>query len=72
MVTMTALVVHVRMVMRIAHVLILSLSVQPSHNLHQVHLVVQEVAVEALVAQTQVVAAALVRHVVASVVIDKI
>ena len=70
---MTDLVVHVRMVIRIRHVAILSQNVQHSHSLHQVHLVVQEVVVVASAVHIQVVeAAALVAHAVPSVVIDSI
>ena len=70
---MIALLAHVRMVLRIRHALILSQNAQPSHSLHQVLLVVQEVVEVASAVHIQVVeAAALVAHAVPSVVIDSI
>ena len=70
---MTALLAHVRVVLRIRHALILSQNAQHSHSLHQVLLVVQEVVVVASAVHIQVVeAAALVAHAVPSVVIDSI
>ena len=70
---MTALVVHVRMVIRIRHVAILSQNVQHSHSLHQALSVVQEVVVVALAVHIQAVeAAVLVAHAVPLVVIDNI
>ena len=69
---MTALVVHVRMVIRIRHVAILSQNVQHSHSLHQAHLVVQEGVVASVAHILAVEAAVLVAHAVPSVVIDSI
>ena len=69
---MIALLVHVRMVLRIRHVLILSQSVLHSHSLHQADLVVQEVVVTSVAHILVVEAAVLVAHAVPSVVIDSI
>ena len=69
---MTALVAHVRMVLKIRHALILSQSALHSHSLHQAPLVVQEVVVASVAHILAVEAVALVAHAVPSVVIDSI